>query len=458
MAIARRSVLIAAAGMAGLGAAYASKEAAAAYPRLAQVSSPTVRFDQFPIGLTDKVPINAGATNQHSIVRAPGDWIFAVFWGADLNPYVAKMNDGKPVWETFNLGTLPGNPLRAPAPADEHNNLAIMVDGAGYLHFSGNHHRVPLNYIRSAVPNEITGGWEAPGMVGSDETEVTYPAFVKLGNGNLLFFYRSGTSSDGDLMLNTYSTTTKRWTRVGMILKGHDWSGRVTEDMSAYPSRIALDELTGRIHIWWTWRDTTDLKSNHDLCYVYSNDRGETWRDGTGTAVTLPVTPADATVKVLTGGAGHVVSGACVDTAGNAYAAVRFPAPDSEVRIYKKTASTFSYTVLGPDALGHTALVETPDGQVYAVNNDAGYVCIRQVAPTLGTPVKVFPSAMPNWTPSTATMPNGSDIMRLLIAPCRKKTGSNYGGVLTMSVNPGTLADIASGKVRLPEPRPVASG
>ncbi len=454
--VTRRSVLlIPAAGIISLGAAHASKDVEATYARPVAVNSPIMRFDQFPLALTDRVPINSNVTNQQSIVRVPGDWIYAVFWGADMNPYVAKIKDGDSTWQVFNLGTLPGNPLMAPAPADEHNNLAIMLDGAGYIHISGNHHRVPLNYIRSTVPNEITG-WENPGMVGSDETEVTYPRFVQTLDGNLLFFYRAGTSSDGDLMLNRYSTTTKTWTRVGMILKGHDWSGPGTEDMSAYPSRIVYDESTGRVHMWWTWRDTIDLESSHDLCYLYSEDKGVTWLDGTGTAVAVPVTPGNAAVKVLTGGAGIVVTGACVDTAANAYATVRFPAPDGEVRLYKKTGSTFSYTVIGAGLIWHAAVFGTPDGNVYAVYAEADIAYIRQVAPTLEARVQLIPWAMPHWTPSTATMLNGSYAMRLLIAPCRQKAVSNYGGVLTMTVNPGTLAALSSGKLVLPEPTPVA--
>ena len=139
----------------------------------------------------------------------------------------------------------PGDPARESAqgtPQPMGTTLASMVDGAGYIHMSGNYHRVPLSYIRSAAPNEVTGGWETPGMVGSDEAEVTYPAFVKVGNGDLLFFYKSGTSSGGDLVLKSYSATTKRWARVGMVLEGHDWDGPGTEDLSAYPSLAALPE------------------------------------------------------------------------------------------------------------------------------------------------------------------------------------------------------------------------
>lgn len=300
----RRSILIVtAAGIVAFGAAvYAPNATEPAYARSGTVDPPIMRFDQFPIGLTDVVPINASPANQYSIVRAPGDWIYAVFWGADMNPYVTKKREGYSGWEIFSLGTLPGNPLSAPAPADEHNNLAVMVDGQGYVHIAGNHHRTPLNYVRSAVPGEVTA-WEAPGMVGLDEDEVTYPRFVKTHDGNLLFFYRAGTSSDGDLMLNCYSTATKTWSRVGMILKGHDWAGPGTDDMTAYPSQVVHDESTGRLHVWWTWRSTIHLESSHDLCYIYSNDEGGTWLDGTGNPVTLPVTAANAAVKVLTGGA-----------------------------------------------------------------------------------------------------------------------------------------------------------
>ena len=151
------------------------------------------------------------------------------------------MKDGESVWETPNLGTLPGIRSGHP-PQPMGTTLASMVDGAGYIHMSGNYHRVPLSYIRSAAPNEVTGGWETPGMVGSDQTEVTYPAFVKVGNGDLLFFYKSGTSSGRDLVLKSYSATTKRWARVGMVLEGHDWDGPGTEDLSAYPSLAALPE------------------------------------------------------------------------------------------------------------------------------------------------------------------------------------------------------------------------
>jgi len=412
----------------------------------AAINTPALRFDQFPVPLTDATPINGSVT-----VRQVGDWIYAVFWSEDMNPYVAKMKNGDTVWQTFNLATIPGNPLNAPAPADEHNMLAIIIDGAGYIHISGNHHRVPLNYIRSAVPNEIAYGWEAPGMVGTNELEVTYPEFRVLSDGNLLFFYRDGTSSDGDLMLNKYTTSTKTWTRVGMILKGHDWA-TAADDVSAY-GQVFYDPIAGRLHLWWVWRDTITIDSNFDLCYMYSTDNGMTWKNAAGAAVATPVTPAETTVKVFAGGSGHIVTGTRVDLAGNAQAIVRMA--DGEVRHYKRLGSSITYTSLGA-GMGSTDIAVTPDGKMYGVYNLADAPYIRQISPTLGDPVKLASWAVQNWTPRLATMLQGSYTLRLLVAPARRKPGGNWGGVLSFDLTAANVAALAAGKLTLPKPRPLA--
>jgi hypothetical protein len=436
---------------ANLPAGLAASTLATTFAGLPEVNSPTVRFDQFPVSLTDAVPINGTVTSQNAIIRVPGNTVYAVFWGSDMNPYVASMKDGESTWQTFNLGTLPGNPLAAPAPADEHNELAITVDAAGYLHISGNHHRVPLNYIRSMAPNNIFGGWETPGMVGdSFETETTYPRFVD----GRFFFWRSGTSSDGDLMLNKYNTTTRIWSRVGMILQGHNWNV-ASDDMSAYPSRIVYD-ASGTLHLWWVWRDTITIDSNTDLCYMYSPDEGVTWKNAAGATIALPVLPDNAAVKVFAGGSGHVVTGACVD-GGNVYATVRMA--DGENRLYKRNGAVVTYTAMGT-GMGHTAIVPAPGGKVYAFYNLADAPYMRQVAPVIGDPIKVFPYALANWVPALATLLPGSYSIRMMVNPARRVIGGgNYGGMLTFDITDANLAKIAAGaivqpKLRAPIPMP----
>jgi len=419
---------------------------------LSEINSSLLKFDQFPVPLTDATALNGGVTST-SIVRVAGDSVYAAFWGSDMNPYIAHMKDGDSTWQIVNLGILPGNPLNAPAPSDEHNGISIVVDGAGYIHVSGNHHRVPLNYIRSSVPNSITDGWDTPGMVGTDEIEVTYPQFIKTNDGNLLFLYRSGTSSDGDLMMNKYSTTTKLWTRVGMVLKGHDWLTSA-DDMSAYPAKFSYDVSPNRLHMWWVWRDTTSVDSNTDFCYMYTTDFGATWKNAAGANITLPVTPAETAVKIFTGGSGHVASGTCVDSTGGAYAALRMA--DNENRLYKRVGSSITYTIIGTN-MGHVGLIYSPDGIVYGVYTGSdSYVYIKQVAPTVGTAIKLYPWIMPNNTPGFYTPDPGSYSVRMMIAPTRRKTGVNYGGILTFETRPATIAALAAGTLALPKPRPVA--
>ena len=38
----------------------------------------------------------------------------------------------------------------------------------------------------------------------------------------------------------------------------------------------------GRLHLTWCWRESWDPMTNHDLCYVYSDDHGRTWFDTAG--------------------------------------------------------------------------------------------------------------------------------------------------------------------------------
>ena len=87
-----------------------------------------------------------------------------------------------------------------------------MVDGDGYLHMSWDHHGHPLRYCRSKEPGSLELTEKMP-MTGKKEGRVTYPEFYRLPDGNLLFLYRDGASGRGNLMMNHYDLTTKKWTQ-----------------------------------------------------------------------------------------------------------------------------------------------------------------------------------------------------------------------------------------------------
>jgi hypothetical protein len=56
----------------------------------------------------------------------------------------------------------------------------------------------------------------------------------------------------------------------------------------------ACVDAAGTMHLSWTWRESPDVASNHDLCYARSSDGGLTWQRSNGSSYTLPITAATA--------------------------------------------------------------------------------------------------------------------------------------------------------------------
>jgi len=168
---------------------------------------------------------------------------------------------------------------------DAHNVISLMVDGAGYLHLSFDHHGNPLHYCRSKAPGSLELGPLQP-MVGEREQNVTYPEFHRFPNGDLLFLYRDGSSGNGNLVLNRYNPKTQKWTRLHDVLI--DGEGQ----RNAYWQ--ACIDPKGAIHVSWVWRESPNVASNHDMAYARSVDGGKTWQKSTGETYQLPITEKTA--------------------------------------------------------------------------------------------------------------------------------------------------------------------
>ncbi|WMI65709.1 BNR repeat-containing protein [Aestuariibaculum sp. YM273] len=187
-----------------------------------------------------------------------------------------KVNDSN--WETLET-PYKGN------TKDAHNDISIGIDGDGFLHVSWDHHNTRLRYAKSKTPLSLELGEELS-MTGKQEDKVTYPEFYNLPNRNLLFFYRSGESGRGNLVINSYDTQLKQWSQIQSNLI--DGEGQ----RSAY-WQTAVD-AKGVIHLSWVWRETWGVETNHDLCYARSYDGGLTWKKSTSKTYKLPITLATA--------------------------------------------------------------------------------------------------------------------------------------------------------------------
>lgn len=180
---------------------------------------------------------------------------------------------------------------------DSHNYIEMAIDDSGYVHISGNMHNVPLIYFRSRQPYSIAA-FDRPGMVGTLESSVTYPVFIRGPDKRLLFQYRDGGSGSGTTIWNGYDLRTKRWTRItsqGLF----DGEGQV----NAYPADPVLGP-DGCFHVIWMWRDTPVANTNHHLSHIKSRDL-VTWQTMAGQSVTLPVKQSTPGVVVDPITSGH---------------------------------------------------------------------------------------------------------------------------------------------------------
>ncbi|MCC6485458.1 MAG: BNR repeat-containing protein [Armatimonadetes bacterium] len=212
---------------------------------------------------------------------------------------------------------------------DAHNGISIGVDGSGLVHIAWDHHGGPLHYAQGKAPDSLELTEQMP-MTGVDETHVTYPEFFTLPDGDLLMMYRSGSSGNGDVMLNRWDHRRRTWS----IVHHPFISGQAQRN--AYTNQIAVGS-DGSLHITWCWRETGDAATNHDICYARSCDTGKTWTRSDGTIYTLPITQDTAEVirRIPQGRDLINTTTTCLDTAGHPMMAGYWREADSPCPQYR---------------------------------------------------------------------------------------------------------------------------
>ena len=247
---------------------------------------------------------------------------YAVWVGPDGTPYAGKRPREEGEWKVTNLAELPGNPLAAPTEDDEHNVYAIGVDATGGVHIAGNMHNDPLRYVRSRTGNLRNlrpRDGPRPGA------STTYPVFVGLPDGTLLFSRREGSAGEGAILLDALAPGARSWRSRGVILDGEP------TNEGPYLHHIAVDPRTGAIHLLFEWRGGATSETNNDVGYARSVDGGRSWQTSAGTTLDAPITHATAETVIDTNPSGSGLlngGGLTVDTAGRPHAAVGFQRAD----------------------------------------------------------------------------------------------------------------------------------
>lgn len=188
---------------------------------------------------------------------------------------------------------------------DSHNVTVIGIsEGDGSIHLAFDHHADDLNYrhsIQGLASDPEAFEWNAS-LFSEVKHELgpngpiakfTYPRFVPMPNGNLMLYYRNVTSGNGDSMIREYDSTTHQWkTTLGKFIARdigtYSWGGEVSQYRYAYINAISY--AGSRLHVSWVWRDRfdkTSMTNNHDVCYAYSDDNGQTWQNTFGEQIAV---------------------------------------------------------------------------------------------------------------------------------------------------------------------------
>lgn len=255
--------------------------------------------------------VNSLPFTQDPLATADGRQYAVWIAGRDRAPLLACRELPGAAWAVpIDLGAFSGSPFGTATKLDPHHSYALGVDGSDRVHVAGNSHNESLRYARSH-PKDPTR-WEAAEMLGVEEERVTYPAFVSLPDGTLLFFYRDGRAGHGDVYLNRLAPGSERWQRVGMLVGGSH------SEESPYLNHVAVGR-DGALHISGCFRGKGGAAANRDVWHAASDDGGSSWRGAGGEPLQLPLTHETVPVIVPTAprGSGLVNQmGMDVDAAG----------------------------------------------------------------------------------------------------------------------------------------------
>ncbi|MFD9461273.1 BNR repeat-containing protein [Streptomyces sp. NPDC060027] len=314
----RRTVLTTALLGAVAGPALTAGTARAAVPGPSATQTGTSQLDaQALYFVSYDGLVNNNSFQKNGLLTYRG-YQYAAWYTADRSAVVARRALGATTWSKVTLA----HKLKS---SDSHNVISMGVSRTdGRLHLNMDSHSDGFFYVKSVaglLDNAASTAWTSA-VFGSVQTSLdglplttqfTYPQFIATPAGGLQLSYRVGVSGNGRNALAEYSGSA--WTALG------EWSASTGTYTSTHGSSTARNmylhgidyDVNGRLHSFFTWREQSAAVmcnaggiTNHDTGYVYSTDRGRSWRNDAGTLVgttgssdTVAVTDAGLVVDSL---------------------------------------------------------------------------------------------------------------------------------------------------------------
>ncbi len=263
--------------------------------------TPTVTYLNIGLGYS-AADTNTMPFAKYSVYTS-GNYQFVAYYNTSQTVNIARRQLGSTSWNITTTSFVVD-------PSDDHRIISIAVDGNGLMHMSWGMLRSALNYTTSTASvlnnNPISFySSQASSMpvsnIGGKAASLCYPQFYNVpGSGDLLFWYFAGESGNANMYLNRYNASAGTWSAVmAPVFDG------LSSNQNAYLNTTVIDSQ-GHYKISWTWRETSDYQTNHDINFAQSTD-GTTWTSITGAAInsgTSPVTvssPNQAVVSIPQG-------------------------------------------------------------------------------------------------------------------------------------------------------------
>ncbi|MGW0582224.1 BNR repeat-containing protein [Streptomyces sp. NPDC002920] len=240
--------------------------------------------------------VNNNSFQKNGLLTYKG-YQYAAWYTSTGYAVVARRVLGGATWSTVTLT----HKLKA---GDSHNVISMGISRTdGRLHLNMDSHSDGFFYVKSVaglLDSPAATSWTSA-VFGTVQTtldglsltsQFTYPQFVSTPEGRLQLSYRVGISGNGRNALAEYDGSA--WTALG------EWSSSTGTYTSEHGSSTVRNmylhgidyDVNGRLHSFFTWREQNGAVmcssggiTNHDTGYVYSDDRGRTWRNNAGTVV-----------------------------------------------------------------------------------------------------------------------------------------------------------------------------
>ncbi|MFK7850925.1 MAG: BNR repeat-containing protein [Akkermansiaceae bacterium] len=235
-----------------------------------------------------------GRTHQQTPLTTYRGYQYATYFDSARRVCIARRKLPSGSWEVIRFAD------HRFASNDSHNTAVLGIcDADGTIHMAFDHHATRLNYRfskRGAAHEPGKVKWDVSLFSGirhklgsvTPHRKITYPRFFSAPNGNLMLYYRSVTSANGDGMIEEYDGKKHAWTPgLGKFIsrdKGvYKFEGKSSRFRCPYLNSISFSGK--RLHVSWIWRDRfekTSVRHQHSLCYAYSEDNGRSWNNSAG--------------------------------------------------------------------------------------------------------------------------------------------------------------------------------